>query len=275
MLPIPLDSVQEFRVTVAGQGADEGRSSGGQVVLITKSGTNQLHGSAYEYNRNTVTAANSWFNDRDGVPVTPLNRNQFGASLGGPIKKDRIFYFFNYERRIDASSQAVERQVPTENLKQGILTFADTNGNNYTLSPSQIKQVDPLGIGINQGYLNILKQYPVGNDPAYGTDGGLNFTGFRFNAPDALDNRAYVGKMDFILDNAAKHTVSVRGTLSNANQDQSNASRAVSGPAACQRAAEQQQGNLGHLHRHFDAQPDQQLHLRLHAPGLGLLGNNR
>jgi hypothetical protein len=223
VLPIPLDSVQEFRVTVAGQGADEGRSSGGQVVLVTKSGTNQLHGSAYEYNRNTVTAANSWFNDRDGVPVTPLNRNQFGASLGGRIKKDRIFYFFNYERRIDASSQAVERQVPTENLKQGILTFQDTNLNTYTLNAAQIKQVDPLGIGLNPGYLSILNQYPVGNDPAYGSDGGLNFTGYRFNAPDALDNRAYVGKMDFILDSAAKHTVSVRGTLSNSNQDQTNA----------------------------------------------------
>lgn len=220
VLPIPLDSVQEFRVTVAGQGADEGRSSGGQVVLVTKSGTNQLHGSAYEYNRNTEFAANSWFNDRSGVGITPLNRNQFGASLGGPIKKNRIFYFFNYERRIDASAQAVERMVPSESLKQGILTFADTSGNVYTLSPAQIQQIDPLGIGVNQAYLNILKQYPVGNDPAYGTDGGLNFTGFRFNAPDALDNRAYVGKMDFILDSAAKHTLSIRGTLSNANQDQ-------------------------------------------------------
>ena len=223
VLPIPLDSVQEFRVTVAGQGADEGRSSGGQVVLVTKSGTNQFHGSAYEYNRNTITAANSWFNNRDGVGITPLNRNQFGASLGGPIKKDRIFFFLNYERRIDASSQAVERMVPTENLKQGMLTFADTNGNNYTLNASQIQQVDPLGIGLNQAYLNILKQYPVGNDPAYGADGGLNFTGYRFNAPDALDNRAYVGKLDFILDSAAKHTVAIRGTLSNANQDQPNA----------------------------------------------------
>jgi hypothetical protein len=220
VLPIPLDSVQEFRVTVAGQGADEGRSSGGQVVLITKSGTNQLHGSAYEYNRNTVTAANSFFNNLNGVGITPLNRNQFGASLGGRIKKDRIFYFFNYERRIDASAAAVVRQVPTENLKQGILTFADTNGNNYTLGPAAIKQIDPLGIGENQAYLNILQQYPVGNDPAYGSDGGLNFTGYRFNAPDKLDNRAYVGKMDFILDNAGKHTLSVRGTLSNANQDQ-------------------------------------------------------
>ncbi len=223
VLPIPLDSVQEFRVTVAGQGADEGRSSGGQVVLVTKSGTNQLHGSAYEYNRNTDFAANSWFNDRSGVDKTVLNRNQFGASLGGPIKKDRAFYFFNYERRIDASAQGVERMVPTENMKQGILTFADGDGNIHTLSPAQIQQIDPLGIGINQGYLNILKQYPAGNDPAFGTDGGLNFTGFRFNAPSRLDNRAYVGKMDFILDGAAHHTLSIRGTLSNSNQDQPDA----------------------------------------------------
>lgn len=223
VLPIPLDSVQEFRVTVAGQGAEEGRSSGGQVVLITKSGTNRLHGSAYEYNRNTEFAANSWFNNRSGVDRTPLNRNQFGASLGGPIKKDRIFYFFNYERRIDRSSQAVERMVPTESLKQGILNFADPDGGVHTVTPADLKQIDPLGIGVNPGYLKILSQYPAGNDPSFGTDGGLNFTGFRFNAPARLDNRAYVGKMDFILDRAAKHTLSIRGTLFNANQDQPDA----------------------------------------------------
>jgi len=60
VLPIPLDSVEEFRVTVAGQGANMGRSSGGQVALVTKSGTNNLHGSLYEYNRNSATAANTW-----------------------------------------------------------------------------------------------------------------------------------------------------------------------------------------------------------------------
>jgi hypothetical protein len=63
----------------------------------------------------------------------------------------------------------------------------------------------------------------VGNDPSYGTDGGLNFTGYRFNAPSALDNRVYVGKMDFILAKAARHTLSIRGTLSNSNQDQPDA----------------------------------------------------
>jgi hypothetical protein len=221
VLPIPLDSVQEFRVTVAGQGADEGRSSGGQVVLVTKSGTNQLHGSLYEYNRNTDFAANSWFNNRSGVDRTVLNRNQFGASLGGPIKKDRFFFFFNYERRIDASQLGVERAVPTESLKAGNLVLQGSDGNNYTLTPSDIQQIDPLHIGVNQAYLNILKQYPVGNDPAYGADGGLAFTGFRFNAPDDLDDRVYVGKMDVILTD--RQTLSFRGTLSNSDQDNQNA----------------------------------------------------
>src|SRR5215470_475135 len=72
VLPIPLDSVQEFRVTVAGEGPNLGRSSGGQVSLVTKSGTNQLHGSLYEYNRNTFFAANTWFNNHAGVPREPL-----------------------------------------------------------------------------------------------------------------------------------------------------------------------------------------------------------
>src|SRR5579871_1558755 len=94
VLPIPLDSVQEFRVTVGGEGPSVGRSSGGQVALVTKSGSNQFHGSLYEFNRNTDTAANTWFNNRSGVPREPLVRNQFGASAGGKVVRDRVFYFF-------------------------------------------------------------------------------------------------------------------------------------------------------------------------------------
>ncbi len=219
VLPIPLDSVEEFRVTVAGQGADEGRSSGGQVVLVTKSGTNQIHGSAYEYNRNTLFAANTWFNNRSDVARQPLNRNQFGASLGGPAIKNRLFFFFNYERRIDASGTAVERAVPTASLKAGNLVLQDTNGNTYTLGPQAIQQIDPLHVGLNAGYMKLLNQYPGGNDAPYGADAGLNFTGLRFNAPDHLDDRAYVGRVDYILDSAAKNTLSLRGTLFNENQD--------------------------------------------------------
>jgi hypothetical protein len=219
VLPIPLDSVQEFRVTVGGQGANEGRSSGGQVVLITKSGSNSFHGSAYEFNRNTLTEANTWFNNRSDVPRQALIRNQFGASLGGRIIKDRIFFFLNSERRLDASALAQERFVPTESFKQGFLKVAGTDGSVQTLTPAEVKAVDPLHIGLNPGYLALLNQYPVGNDPSYGADHGLNFTGYRFNAPDDQDDRAYVGKMDFILDHAAHHTLAVRGTLSNFTQD--------------------------------------------------------
>jgi hypothetical protein len=98
-------------------------------------------------------------------------------------------------------------------------TITGNDGNTYTLTPAEIKQIDPLHIGLNQGFLNILQKYPVGNDPTYGADGGYSFTGFRFNAPNDLDNRVYVGKFDAILDNAGHHTLSFRGTLSNANQD--------------------------------------------------------
>jgi len=220
VLAIPLDSVEEFRVTVSGQGPDQGRSSGGQVVLLTKSGTNQLHGSLYEYNRNTATSANTWFNNQAGVPVQQLVRNQFGASIGGPIKKDRLFYFANWEQRIDASSVAQVQAVPSESLKQGFLNVQLADGSVQTIAPSQLPAIDPLGIGLNKGYQKILNQYPVGNDPAFGQDGGLNFSGFRFNAPDHLNDMAWVAKADYRIDAAGKHTVSVRGTLQHNRQDE-------------------------------------------------------
>ncbi len=128
VLPVPLDSVQEFRTTVAGVGADQGRSSGGQVSLVTKGGSNQFHGSLYEFMRNTYTAANSWFNNRAGVARTPLVRNQYGASIGGRIIKNRAFFFFNWEDRKDRTGSAVTRIVPSETYKQGIVKVALSNG---------------------------------------------------------------------------------------------------------------------------------------------------
>ncbi|HVW84986.1 MAG TPA: TonB-dependent receptor [Bryobacteraceae bacterium] len=221
-LPVPLDSVQEFRVTVAGESASAGRSSGGQVSLVTRSGTNELHGSAYEYNRNTDYTANNWFNNRSGVPRPQLVRNQFGASLGGPVRKNRVFYFLNYERRIDTSQQSVTRTVPSDTLKQGIIQFKTTNGAVYTLKPSDLAAIDPLHIGETQTMLNYLAQFPSGNSPSIATDGGLNFNVLRFNAPVKLDYRTYVGKFDWVVDSAAKHTVSFRGTLSNNGETNQN-----------------------------------------------------
>jgi hypothetical protein len=218
-LPVPLDSVEEFRVTVAGQTADEGRSSGGQVTLITRSGTNSLHGSLYEYNRNTLLAANDFFNNQAGIPRSPLVRNQFGTSLGGPIKKDRLFLFGNWERRIDASSTPATASVPSDTLRQGYLLAALSNGSVQTLTPLDVKAIDPLHLGFNPAMKTYLNSFPEGNDPALGQDQNLNFNGLRFNAPLDLDQSAYVAKLDFNIDQAGKHKLSVRGTLNDAAQD--------------------------------------------------------
>ena len=237
VLPIPLDSVQEFRVTVAGEGANLGRSSGGQVTLVTKSGTNTLHGSLYEYNRNTATSANTWFNNQAGVPVQPLVRNQFGASAGGKIVLDRAFYFFNYEQRQDGSGVSQVRAVPSDTLRQGLFTFVMSNppagvSPIQTLNATDITNIDPQHLGPDASILSVLQQYPSGNSPSFGEDGGLNFSGFRFNAPSHRSDHAIVGKIDVHLDRAGKHTLSVRGTLAHNTDDQILAQFPGQGPAS-------------------------------------------
>ena len=124
-----LDSTEEFRVTTTSSNADAGRSSGAQVTLVTKSGTNQFHGAAYEYNRTSLGYANDWFNKQgeleSGLPNRPgkLIRNTFGASLGGPIWKNKLFFFFNYEGQRTAEDQQVTQTVPSLNYRQGIITY--------------------------------------------------------------------------------------------------------------------------------------------------------
>lgn len=232
VLPVPLDSVQEFRVTISGQGASFGRSAGGQVTLITKGGTNQLHGSAYEYHRNTVTAANNWFSNRAGIKREALVRNQFGASVGGRIIKDRVFFFGNFEQRIDASARAQSRTVPTETLKQGIVRFRMNDGSTRQLTTAEIATVDPIKLGYSPAMRDILSKYPTGNDPSAGADRGLNFIGFVFNAPFRQDDKAYVAKMDFNLDKASRHTLSLRGTLADNALDQAVAQFPGQAPAS-------------------------------------------
>lgn len=229
VLPVPLDSVQEFRVTTGGGNSDLGRSSGGQVSLVTKSGSNDFHGSAYEYHRNTVTAANTFFNNAAGVERERLIRNQYGFSVGGPILKDRAFFFVNYEGRRDARSASQQRVVPSQALRQGILSVAASNGQVYRLSQAEFLAADPGGRGVNPLMLDLLRAFPVGNDPSSGTDGGLNFDGYRFNAPLQLDNKAYVAKFDYNIDNSGAHRLAWRGTLADNAADNEQALAAYPG----------------------------------------------
>jgi Carboxypeptidase regulatory-like domain len=150
VLPVTLDSVQEFRVTTTNYNADQGGSSGAQVSLVTKSGSNHWHGSLYEYNRNTATSANDWFikgaQAASGEPNTPpqLIRNIFGGSVGGPIIKDRLYFFTNLEFTRVREQNSVVRTVPSALLRQGTIQYLDVNGNITSLNAAQVTALDPL-----------------------------------------------------------------------------------------------------------------------------------
>jgi len=143
-----LDSTEEFRVTTSNGTAEAGRSSGAQVNLVTKSGTNRYHGTAYEYYRPTNTVANDYFNKNNelssGEPNIPQKyvQNVFGGSIGAPIKKDKLFYFFNYEGLRRAIDQVVGATVPTASFMAGALGYVDGNGNNDVVTAGQVAQLD-------------------------------------------------------------------------------------------------------------------------------------
>jgi Carboxypeptidase regulatory-like domain len=243
VLNVPPDSVQEFRVTTANSNADSGYSSGAQVALATKSGTNSFHGSAYEYNRNTVFSANDPFLKSSqlggGEPnkAPKLLYNVFGATLGGPIKKNRLFFFANYEGFRQAKGSSVLRDVPSAPLQQGYLQYLCTlnadgslnttacpggtvNGLSgvqpgyYALSPSQIKGIDPLGIGPSAGILGILNQYQPSNENA---GDGLNILGYRFSSNADAKWNTYILKGDWNLNTNGSETLFVRAQTQNQN----------------------------------------------------------
>ncbi len=211
VLRVTLDSVEEFRTTTTNAGAEYGHSSGAQVTMITKSGTNSIHGSAYEFIRNTDTTANSFFNNASGIARTQLNRNVFGAALGGPIKKNKLFYFGNFEGRKDASASTGLRTVPNALFRQGTFTYLTTAGAKATLTPTQMSALDPAGLGEDPAALATFQQYPLPNDNTVGD--GLNTAGFRFNASTPLSWRTYIAKFDYAL--GSKNTLFWRGNLDN------------------------------------------------------------
>ena len=129
ILPTTPFSVEEFRVTTSNYGASEGRSSGAQISLVTKGGTNKFHGSLYEFNRNGVGEANEFFlkgsQMASGLPNRPtqLVWNNYGGTIGGPIWKNRLFFFFNYEGHRQNVGTSVERSVPSPMLQDGIIQY--------------------------------------------------------------------------------------------------------------------------------------------------------
>jgi hypothetical protein len=234
VLNVPPDSVQEFRVTTANSNADSGYSSGAQVSLVTKSGTNTFHGSAYEYNRNTVFSANDPFlkyaqlTSGQSNTAPKLLRNVFGATFGGPIKKNRLFFFANYEGRRDAQGFSVLRTVPSATLRAGDLVYlcatasecpgGTVNGVSgvkpgyYALGPDQIKAMDPLKIGVSPAVQDILNQYPASNE---NSGDGSNTLGYRFASNADSSFNTYIARLDYHITSNGSETLFARGEAQN------------------------------------------------------------
>ncbi len=108
------EAVDEFRVEQSNFSAEYGFSGASVVNMITRSGTNTFHGSGYDFIRNTITDANNWFNDLDGIPIPPVHRNNFGGTVGGPIFKNKTFFFFDYDATRQSSMATYQAGVPTD-----------------------------------------------------------------------------------------------------------------------------------------------------------------
>ncbi|HTS12046.1 MAG TPA: carboxypeptidase-like regulatory domain-containing protein [Candidatus Limnocylindrales bacterium] len=185
VMPTPIDSIEEFKVNTANQTADFNSSAGAQVEMVTKRGTNQWHGTVYDYYLDNNFSANSWTNNANGTPVPSYHFSRFGAAGGGPVIPKEIlggktYFFGNYEGWRYPQSQTYEAAVPSANLEAGII---NVGGTNY-----QVADYDPRDIGINPVVQTMWQTYmPAGNDP-----GCAGISGARC---DGVNELGYVANM--------------------------------------------------------------------------------
>jgi len=177
------DSTQEFRVITNNFAPEYGRNNGAVVEAITKSGTNQIHGTAYEFGRYNALGARDFFNPGkgpNGGPQNPYIRNDFGASAGGPIKKDKTFWFGNYEGQRFVTSINNTSFVPTAAFRTGKFTITqDQQGNPITpvnVDVSQPKSANNAqGLPLDPNVQKILALFPTPNGPAVNDISGVLF----------------------------------------------------------------------------------------------------
>ncbi|MBI4910323.1 MAG: carboxypeptidase regulatory-like domain-containing protein [Acidobacteria bacterium] len=173
------DSVGEFRVVLNGGSAEYGRNAGGTVDLVTRGGTNQFHGNAFDYLRNTALNANQFFSNQSGAKVPKLVQNQFGGSFGGRIIRNKTFFFGNFQRRDTRQETVRNRTVLRPEAKSGIFRY-NAGG---AVQSFNVLTADPLRLGIDKETKKLFDMLPAPNNSDLGD--GLNTAGFRFNAPSS------------------------------------------------------------------------------------------
>ena len=209
-IPTPVESIEEFKVATNNQTADFAESAGGQVMLVTKRGTNQWHGSGYDYFQADWLDAAGWdLNVVNGTKVKQ-HQNRFGGSLGGPLSSQSVlggktYIYGNYEgRRYPYTNGRFERQVPSDLLRAGIVQFRDAAGNvdQYNLKSSTQcgaaggQPCDPRGIGINPTISQLWNNYmPEPNDCA-GFGDHLNTCGYFGSLSLPIRDDFFVARID-------------------------------------------------------------------------------
>jgi hypothetical protein len=215
-----VDDIQEVRVITSPVDAELGRGSG-QVELLSRSGTNQFHGSLYEFHRNTVLDANDWFNNLRGDPRDALIWNQFGGRLGGPIVRQRTFFNFTYEGQRIRNVSSVTSTTYTQQARQGIFRFFPgvQNGNANAAVPTVDLQGNPVqppsatgglqspsvfGKDFNRPSFDptgtvqkLMTFFPLPNDFRFGD--GLNTAGYTWRRRTTNDFDHYNLKLDHVI----------------------------------------------------------------------------
>jgi len=219
VIPTPVESIEEFRMSTSNQTADFANSAGSQIQMVTKRGTNTIHGSIYEYYFGSrVGGANTWSNNRRGMPRPSSHYSRFGASLGGPVlPKDFLggkwYLFGNYEGYRYPNNSTFTATVPTALMRAGVIQVPDKTGKYaaYNLNPGPVTvngvtyqpatcgpnnaPCDPRGIGLNPIVNQLWSKYmPLPNDPVSGDT--YNTQGFAsiISTPDRTNT--FVGRID-------------------------------------------------------------------------------
>jgi hypothetical protein len=191
------DSVQEFRVSTNNVTAEFGGFSGGVVQISTKSGTNQFHGTVYEYFRNTVFDANDYFSNHNGLPRPPLHQNQYGFNVGGPILKDKLFFFFGFERETLTSGSLTTYTLPTNAQLNGNFTAP---GLNPIYNPATGQQYSCNGV-LNVICPNLIDPTALKivqlETPAAGINQNAVFNNYVASAPIEGAQNQFIARVDY------------------------------------------------------------------------------
>ena len=190
------ETVQEFRVETNAYGAEYGRMSGGQINVITKAGGNTLRGSAYEFHRNDALDAKNYFDTADKPAFT---RNQFGVTIGGPIRRDSLFYFVGYEGLRENLGRTITSAVPDLNARRGLLPD--------TANPGQF-----LNVGVTAAVAPYINAYPEPNGASLSDGTALH--SFQFD--QKIDQNFLQGRVDYNLSRSSQFFA--RYTIDDADQ---------------------------------------------------------